>query len=206
MHTFYLLLILLASSFSFAANYEGLIGARIGVGAAAYIGGADNKDNADAKGPSDVQNPLKNMTEFLTLGLGIPIQAEFTYSPTNALELFIGAKYTPSFSLWSRASGVTTTARTRMPLLIGPVLGLRYYTNTQEAVRGYFSPQIAIAVNEFWVAEIQANTGLQWDVMEWMALYFQAGMGFTAFVGNYNTIGTGAQISPNVAIGTHFHF
>ena len=144
-----------------------------------------------------------SITRNVSAGWGVPAKLEFTWLPTNALEMKLGFRYTYSQSILG-------TDLYNLPYAV--FTGFRYYTNPQEPIMAYFSPQISFQVTHMSI-EVGLVWGMQWRVSNVVSLFYEVGAS-AAFiqprvVENNETIGNdiGGSVSIlPVAIGLHFHF
>lgn len=170
-----------------------------GIGYASYL----QRDPLKLSANSNQTDIATSIADSTAAGWGVPGKIEFTWLPTNALELKLGFRYTYSRSL-------VGTDRYNLPYAV--FTGFRYYTNPQEPIMAYFSPQLSFQVTHMSV-EVGLVWGMQWRVSNGVSLFYELGAA-AAFiqpkvVENKETIGNDVGGSVSVlpcAIGLHFHF
>ncbi|MEM7588704.1 MAG: hypothetical protein AAF320_00850 [Myxococcota bacterium] len=203
----FLLILCLSSQTASAANSNRTdlrhrFGMRLTAGGVGYVSYLQ-RDPLKLSGNSNQTDIVTSITKSVSAGWGVPGKLEFTWLPTNALELKLGFRYTYSRSVMGTDSyGLPYAAFT----------GFRYYTNPQEPIMAYFSPQVSFQVTHMSV-EVGLVWGMQWRVCNVVSLFYELGAS-AAFiqpkvVENKETIGNdiGGSVSIlPVAMGLHFHF
>ena len=203
-----LLVVCLASQTVFAAkssrtDLRHRFGMRLtaaGIGYVSYL----QRDPLNLSGENLNQSDIvTSITKNVSAGWGVPAKLEFTWLPTNALELKLGFRYIYSSALMG-------TDIYHLPY--AAFTGFRYYTNPQEPIMAYFSPQIAFQVTHMSI-EVNLMWGMQWRVSNVVSLFYEVGAS-AAFIQpraeqNGQTIGNdigGAISIQPAAVGLHFHF
>lgn len=186
--------LLLGLSTAHAAQYH-MFGARLSLKAMPYAGygytQANNAASIALAGPNI--NPLLNIEEYLSLGLGIPIGLDFTFSPTQALELYIGTLYTPSVLLKGRDPYL---------LMAGVHLGYRYYINPNEPIQAFFGQEVGFGFPVL-AADLQSSIGMRFPLHEHLSLDIQNGLGISFASHDSETL---VQAHLSLGAGLHVHF
>lgn len=172
-------------------DYEGRWGLRLNIDGGVY-GGYVNSPASPKKAAV-----VDQLLSRVSAGWMLPLQIEGTYSVTNAFEILLGLRYSFSSALFGNNPYLLSS--------IGANLGWRYYVNINEPIKSYWSGQVgAVFVQPAF--EAKTAIGLQWDINNSFALFFQQGIGIAGLFSSADALGLGGQLVFNFGTGMHYRF
>lgn len=200
-----LICMLSAQAASAKIDYTNRFGLRLAVSALPYASIAVDASKvrvstspitraAIESGPLNI-NPQIDTSEALIVSAGVamPLQLALTYGITNALEINANFSYNPTLGYL-----INNSRAFAMPYAIG--IGLRYYVNMDEVVRGYLAETLHIGLQPGSI-EPETTLGLQWDVSDMVGLFAETGIRpvIVPFSGPFvytlaASVGLGAQV------------